>query len=75
MHNALAFANAWHARTFGYLLLLRDEYPPVGDEPAQVGDVPAPGQPALGGSAATARAVEPLAERLQPGSSRARATR
>jgi Domain of unknown function (DUF4389) len=53
IHNALAFANAWHARTFGYLLLLRDEYPPVGDEPVQVGDVPAAGQPALGGSAAT----------------------
>jgi hypothetical protein len=51
IHNALAFANAWHARTFGYLLLLRDEYPPVGDEPVQVGDVPA-GQPALGGAAA-----------------------
>jgi hypothetical protein len=53
IHNALAFANAWHARTFGYLLLLRDEYPPVGDEPVQVGDVRAAGQPALGGSAAT----------------------
>jgi hypothetical protein len=52
VHNALAFANGWHARTFGYLLLLRDEYPPVGDEPVQVGDVPAAGQPALGGSAA-----------------------
>jgi hypothetical protein len=51
IHNALAFANGWHARTFGYLLLLRDEYPPVGDEPVQVGDVPA-GQPALGGAAA-----------------------
>jgi Domain of unknown function (DUF4389) len=51
IHNALAFANAWHARMFGYLLLLRDEYPPVGDEPAQVGDVPAAGQPAFGGSA------------------------
>ena len=54
VHNALAFANAWHARFFGYLLILRDEYPPVGDEPTQVGDVPAAGQPALGGSAATA---------------------
>ena len=53
IHNALAFANGWHARTFGYLLLLRDEYPPVGDEPVQVGDVPA-GQPAFGGSAAGA---------------------
>jgi hypothetical protein len=52
IHNALAFTNAWHARTAGYALLLRDEYPPVGDEPVQVGDVPAAGQPALGGSAA-----------------------
>jgi hypothetical protein len=52
VHNALAFTLAWHARVGGYLLLLRDEYPPVGDEPVQVGDVPASGQPALGGSAA-----------------------
>jgi Domain of unknown function (DUF4389) len=52
IHNALAFTNAWHARAIGYLMLLRDEYPPVGDEPVQVGDVPAAGQPALGGSAA-----------------------
>lgn len=52
VHNALAFTNAWNARYLGYLLLLRDEYPPVGDEPVQVGDVPAGGQPALGGSAA-----------------------
>jgi hypothetical protein len=53
VHNALAFTNAWNARVLAYLMLLRDEYPPVGDEPAQVGDVPAAGQPALGGSAAT----------------------
>ena len=52
VHNALAFTNAWHARTLAYLMLLRDEYPPVGDEPVQVGDVPAAGQPAFGGSAA-----------------------
>jgi hypothetical protein len=52
IHNALAFANAWHARAFGYMLLLRDEYPPVGDEPVQVGDVRAGSQPAMGGSAA-----------------------
>ncbi|MDP9276749.1 MAG: DUF4389 domain-containing protein [Actinomycetota bacterium] len=52
VHNALAFTNAWNARYVGYLLLLRDEFPPVGDEPVQVGDVPAAGQPALGGSAA-----------------------
>jgi hypothetical protein len=53
IHNALAFTTAWHGRTLGYLMLLRDEYPPVGDEPVQVGDVPA-GQPALGGSAGPA---------------------
>ncbi len=52
VHNALAFTNGWVARYTGYLLLLRDEYPPVGDEPVQVGDVPAAGQPAMGGSAA-----------------------
>jgi Domain of unknown function (DUF4389) len=53
VHNALAFCNGWHARTFGYMLLLRDEYPPVGDEPVQVGDTrPAP-PPAMGGSAAS----------------------
>jgi hypothetical protein len=47
VHNALAFVNAWHARVWGYILLLRDEYPPVGDEPVQVGDVkPPPPQPA-----------------------------
>ena len=52
IHNALAFANAWQARAFGYIMLLRDEYPPVGDEPVQVGDTrPAP-PPAMGGSAA-----------------------
>jgi hypothetical protein len=53
IHNALAFTTAWHARTTAYTLLLRDEYPPVGDEPVQVGDVRGAGQPALGGSAAT----------------------
>ena len=50
VHNALAFSNAWIARFTGYMLLLRDEYPPVGDEPVQVGDVP-PGRAAMGGSA------------------------
>jgi hypothetical protein len=47
VHNALAFVNAWHARTWGYVMILRDEYPPVGDEPVQVGDVkPSPPPPA-----------------------------
>jgi hypothetical protein len=52
VHNALLFTNSWFMRTQAYALgLLRDEYPPVGDEPPQVGDVPAAGQPALGGVA------------------------
>jgi hypothetical protein len=38
VHDALAFALAWTSRESAYLLLLRDEYPPVG-EGAQVGDV------------------------------------
>jgi len=56
VHNALAFVTAWHARAWSYILILRDEYPPVGDEPVQVGDVRASspgGQPAMGGSAAS----------------------
>jgi hypothetical protein len=53
VHNALAFTNAWTARFLGYVMILRDEYPPVGDEPVQVGDVAAGGQAAFGGSAAT----------------------
>jgi hypothetical protein len=59
VHNALAFTNAWNARTLSYLMLLRDEYPPVGDEPPQVGDLPAPGQPALGGTAAAQGVSQP----------------
>jgi hypothetical protein len=59
VHNALAFTNAWQARFLAYLLLLRDEYPPVGDEPPQVGDLPAPGQPALGGAGAGAGVSQP----------------
>lgn len=48
VHNALAFAIAFQTRLVAYaLLLMRDEYPPVGDEPTQVGDVrtPAPAAP------------------------------
>jgi hypothetical protein len=52
VHNALLFTNAWNARVLAYLLLLTDAYPPVGDEGPQVGDLPAPGQAALSGTAA-----------------------
>jgi uncharacterized protein DUF4389 len=53
VHNALAFSNAWIARFTGYLMLLRDEYPPVGDEPVQVGDVRPPPPPPTGAPAAS----------------------
>jgi hypothetical protein len=39
VHNALAFTTAFQARVYGYLLLLTDAYPPVGDEAVPVGDV------------------------------------
>ena len=49
IHNALAFANGWIARANSYIYLMRDEYPPVGDEvPVEVDPpaLPAPGTPA-----------------------------
>jgi hypothetical protein len=39
VHNALVFTTALQARAYGYLGLLTDDYPPVGDEAVQVGDV------------------------------------
>lgn len=35
VHYILAFANAWETRVAGYLLLLTDAYPPVGEDPKQ----------------------------------------
>lgn len=35
LHYILAFANAWNARVSGYLLLLTDAYPPVGEDPVK----------------------------------------
>jgi Domain of unknown function (DUF4389) len=45
LHDALAYSLGWTARETAYLLLLRDEYPPVG-EGAQIGGAPAGGQAA-----------------------------
>ncbi|MEK6277954.1 MAG: DUF4389 domain-containing protein [Actinomycetota bacterium] len=59
VHNALLFTNAFNARLNAYLYLLTDAYPPVGDEGPQVGDLPAPGQPALGGAGAAAGVSQP----------------
>ena len=41
IHNALAFTNGWIARANSYIYLMRDEYPPVGDEVAVEVDPPA----------------------------------
>ncbi len=38
VHNALVFTTAFQARVYGYVLLLTDDYPPIGDEAVQVGD-------------------------------------
>lgn len=57
VHNALLFTNAWQARVGGYLSLLTDVYPPVGDERAQPGDIhleAGAAAPAVGGAAAPA---------------------
>jgi hypothetical protein len=66
-HNALVFTTAWQARVGGYLGLLTDVYPPVGDEAPTIGDVRATGQPALAGSTtpAAAPAGEPATEQRQ----------
>ena len=46
VHNALMFTNGWYTRVGGYILLLTDDYPPVGAEQVQVGDV-RPSAPAV----------------------------
>lgn len=44
IHNMLTFVNGFHARVFGYLALLTDDYPPVGLERSNgSGNAPAPG--------------------------------
>lgn len=35
VHNMLTFVNAFHARVFGYLAFLTDDYPPIGIERAK----------------------------------------
>jgi len=35
LHNMMTFVNGFHARVFGYLAFLTDEYPPIGLEKAQ----------------------------------------
>jgi hypothetical protein len=61
-HNALVFTTAWQTRVGGYIGLLTDGYPPVGDEAPSIGDVRSGGQPALGGAAAPSAAPAPASE-------------
>jgi hypothetical protein len=67
-HNALLFTTAWQTRVGGYLLLLTDIYPPVGDEAPAIGDVRAGGQPALGGAQAPSapQPSQPATEQRPP---------
>jgi hypothetical protein len=42
LNTAMTFCNGFYARTYGYLALLTDDYPPIGEEKAKgVGNVPA----------------------------------
>lgn len=61
-HNALVFTTAWQARIGGYIGLLTDVYPPVGDEAPQLGDVRASGQAALSGSSTPPAPSTPATE-------------
>ena len=65
IHNALAFSNGWIARASSYIYLMRDEYPPVGDEvPVEV--VPPAQLPRPAGATAAVAAAPgtPSAESL-----------
>jgi hypothetical protein len=37
VHDMLTFVNSFHARVFGYLAFLTDDYPPIGEERAKNG--------------------------------------
>lgn len=43
IHNAIAYLMGWTTRATSYMLLMRDEYPPVGDETPVEVDPPAGG--------------------------------
>ena len=47
VNNALTFVNSFYARLYGYVALLTDDYPPIGEEKANGGGAaPAPATPA-----------------------------
>jgi hypothetical protein len=41
IHNAIAYIMGWNTRATAYMYLMRDEYPPVGDETPVEVDPPA----------------------------------
>ena len=49
LHDMMTFVNSFHARVFGYLAFLTDDYPPIGLEKAQNGGgvAPAPVAPSV----------------------------
>lgn len=61
IHNALAYLMGWNTRASAYMYLMRDEYPPVGDETPVDIDPPA-------GALETAPAatIDPVAQEQQP---------
>lgn len=61
IHNALAYLNGWNTRASAYMFLMRDEYPPVGDETPVEIDPPAG---ALEESPSTP--IDPVAQEQQP---------
>src|SRR5215207_8555075 len=42
LHDMMTFVNSFHARVFGYIVFLTDDYPPIGLEKAQNGGIAAP---------------------------------
>jgi len=45
INNMMSFVNSFHARVLGYIVLLTDDYPPIGLEAARVSANPAPAAP------------------------------
>ena len=64
VNNALTFVNSFYARLYGYIALLTDDYPPIGDEKANDG----------GAAAARARSSPGCRRRADERTSTSRAT-
>ena len=45
INSMMSFVNSFHARVLGYLVLLTDDYPPIGLEAARASSSPAPPAP------------------------------